>query len=175
MLKNKVFFMIKTKNQEEKNFDNSSIIKHSLYSLIYVATTKTSDEYAWTTMKEILFELTKKYDFLENVKIKNNEDINYKIDDIKISDNINKIQASKIGDALQDFIDILKERLGSRAGYFFLQEFKQILGEEYHDLIKSMGVDLRLISLKQELKDLESGEYHIKDDRNSNIAYIKKK
>lgn len=63
---------------------------------------------------------------------------------------------------------------GKKAGYFFIREFKEDLGERYHSFIKNMGVDLRLIELQNEVYGIDSSKYTIKEDSSSNIAYVKK-
>ena len=154
--------------------NNSDIVKKTLISLITVATSKTSDDYAWSSMKTLLKELKLKYGFLKYIKIGELKSLNYTIDDIAVSANLNEVDSKELGRALQDLIDLLKKKLGNKAGYFFLQEFKQILGEQYHSIIKDIGVDLRLIDLQNQLKGLDSDQYKIKDDQGSNIAFIER-
>jgi len=154
--------------------DNQHVVKRTLMSLIYVATTKTSDDYAWSSIKKLMNELKVTYDFLKYVEIKDIKQLRYSIDDIIIEPNLNNIEPRELGKAIQDIIDLLKKYLGKKAGYFFIQEFKEVLGEQYHKIIKSMGVDLRLVELQDELYGVNTGKYKIKDDSNSNIAYIEK-
>ena len=154
--------------------NNSDIVRKTLISLIIVATSKTSDDYAWSSMKTLLKELKSNYEFLKYIKIGEIQTLDYSIDDIVISTDMNMVDSKEIGRALQDLIDLLKKKLGNKAGYFFLQEFKQILGEQYHSIIKDIGVDLRLIDLQNQLKGLDSDQYKIKDDQGSNIAFIER-
>jgi len=158
----------------ETRFDNSDIIKKTIFSLITVATPKTSDEYAWSCIKNLLIELRDKYPFLKYIKIGNIENIDYEIDDINVTTEINRVNSSELGRAIQDIIDLLKKRLGNKAGYFFLEEFKHVLGEKYYSIIKNMGVDLRLIELKNKLYGFDT-EYRIKDRSDTNIAFLEKK
>lgn len=154
--------------------DNKHVVKRTLMSLIYVATTKTSDDYAWSSIKKLMNELKDTYDFLKYVQIKDIKQLRYTIDDIIIEPNLNNIGPKDLGKAIQDIIDLLKKYLGKKAGYFFIQEFREVLGEDYHKIIKSMGVDLRLVELQDELYGVDTGKYKIKDDSNSNIAYVEK-
>jgi hypothetical protein len=154
--------------------DNKHVVRRTLMSLIYVATTKTSDDYAWTSIKKLMNELKSTYDFLKYIEIKDIKELRYTIEDINIESNLNNIEPRELGKAIQDIIDLLKKYLGKKAGYFFIQEFREVLGEEYHKIIKSMGVDLRLVELQDELYGVDTGKYKIKDDSNSNIAYVEK-
>lgn len=155
--------------------NNLDIIKRVLFSLITVATPKTSDDYAWSAIKNILKTSENKYNFIRYIKIGDLESLGYKIDDIIITNDINQVHPNELGKAIQDIIDLLKRKLGKKAGYFFLQEFKQILGEQYHSIIKNMGVDLRLIELQQQIGILRDSEYRVKDSSDSNIAFIERK
>ena len=155
--------------------DNSDIMKRTLYSLVTVAITKTSDDYAWSTLKKLLNELKNDYDFLKYVQIGELEDLDNNIDDINIISHMNTIEKKELGQAIQDLVDLYKKYLGKKAGYFFISEFKEILGERYHLIIKSIGVDLRLIDLQNEIYSIDSKKYKIKDDGSSNIAFVEKR
>ena len=161
-------------NTKLSNVNNSDVIKKTLISLIIVATSKTSDDYAWSSIKTLLKELKSKYGFLKYITIGELESLKYTADDINISISMNDIESKEIGRALQDLIDLLKKRLGKKAGYFFLQEFKEVLGDRYHSIIKDIGVDLRLIELQNQIKGLDGEQYKIKDNRSSNIAFIER-
>jgi len=165
-----------TNTKNEKTFDkkNSDVLKRTLMSLIIVARSKTSDDYAWASTKKLLNELRTKYDFLTSVSIGDISKINYVIDDISILSSFDKIEATDVGRAIQDIIDLLKKYLGKKAGYFFIQEFKEVLGEEYYQVIKNMGVDLRLVELQNEMSGIKIDEYRIKDSGSSNIAFVER-
>jgi hypothetical protein len=79
-----------------------------------------------------------------------------------------------MGKAFQNIVDFYKTKMGAKAGYFFIQEFKEDLGNNYHSIIKEMGVDLRLIELKNELFGIEDTSYKIRDDHSSNIAFVER-
>ena len=154
--------------------NNSDIIKRILYSLITVASNKTSDDYAWSTIKKLLNELKNDYDFLKYVQIGGLESLENNIDDINIISHMNVIEKKELGKAIQDLVDLYKKYLGKKAGYFFISEFKETLGEKYHLIIKDIGVDLRLIDLQNEIYSIDSKKYKIKDDGSSNIAFVEK-
>lgn len=154
--------------------NNSEIIRHTLFSLITVSSLKTTDDYAWSVVKTLLKEESEKYNFLKYISIGNIEEIGYLMEDIKVKNDINKISSSQIGKAIQSLIDLVKKKLGSKAGYFFLQEFKSTLGVRYYMILQDMGVDLRLIELQSKLFGVGGSEYKIKEDKNSNIGFVEK-
>jgi len=157
-----------------KNIKNSDILKNTLMSLIKVASSKTSDDYAWSSIKKLLNELKTKYNFLVFVKIGEINKLNYNIKDISVNYKFEKIESLELGRAIQDIIDLLKKYLGAKAGYFFIQEFKSVLGEKYYTIIKDMGVDLRLVQLQNEFSGIDTKTFKIKDSGNSNIAFVEK-
>jgi len=157
------------------NITNSEIIKKILFTLIYVAKSKTSKDYAWGMVKNLLIDMGKDYDFLQYIQIGELNNITDKIDDISVLLDFDSVEPTRIGIAIQKIIDLFKKRLGRRAGYFFLSEFKEVLGERYYSLIKKMGVDLRLIDLHNEIYGYDEDSYNIRDKYNSNIAYLEKR
>ena len=99
--------------------DNQHVVKRTLMSLIYVATTKTSDDYAWSSIKKLMNELKVTYDFLKYVEIKDIKQLRYSIDDIIIEPNLNNIEPRELGKAIQDIIDLLKKYLGKELQCFY--------------------------------------------------------
>jgi len=76
--------MIDINDEKALDITNSEVIKRTLISLIIVARSKTSDDYAWASIKKLLGELKDKYSFLRFIKIKDISIINYSIEDINV-------------------------------------------------------------------------------------------
>ena len=166
--------MVNSNKKEDTDITNSEVIKHTLISLIIVASSKTSNDYAWIIIKKLLRELETHYSFLNFIEIGEISVIKYSIEDIYVSSDFDKIKPKQVGMAIQDLIDLFKKYLGTKAGYFFIEEFKNVLGEKYYYTIKKIGVDLRLIELQKELYGLEIKDYKIKESSGSNIAFVEK-
>ncbi len=164
----------KQKINNQSNIKNSDIMKHTLMSLIKVASSKTSDDYAWSSIKKLLHELKSKYNFLNFVNIGQIKELNYNIGDISIDNDFENIDSLELAKSIQDIIDLLKNYLGNKAGYFFIQEFKAVLGDKYYTIIKEMGVDLRLVELQNEFSGLDTKRFKIKESGSSNIAFVEK-
>jgi hypothetical protein len=167
--------MIDSNDKYGLNMTNSEIIQHTLISLIIVASSKTSNDYAWAIIKKLLRELRINYSFLRFIKIDDISALNYSIEDISVSSDFEKVSLKEVGKAIQALIDLLKKYLDTKAGYFFIEAFKNVLGEKYYDTLKKMDVDLRLIELKKELYDLEINNYKLRESKDSNIAFVEKK
>jgi len=154
---------------------NSDVIKHVLYSLVNVTSSKTSEEHALLMVKTLLKNLELEYDFLRYIKISDVESVDNNLDVIVVVSDINYVESIRISKAIQEIIDVLKKHLGKKAGYHFIREFRDDLGEDYHSIIKNMGVDLRLVELQDEMYGWETKRYKIKDDNNANIAFVEKR
>ena len=154
--------------------ENSDIMKHTLASLINVASNKTSVDYARSSVKKLLLGLEENYDFLEYVNIKTFEQNDNNIDAINILSDMDIVRPKQVGKAIQDLIDMLKSHLGKKAGYFFIKEFRDDLGGEYHMHIRNIGVNLRIAELQDELGKIDVNQYKIKEEDKINIAFIEK-
>lgn len=85
---------------------NSEIFKYMLFSLISVAKTKTSKNYAWTTVKNSLIELKVNYSFLGYISIRETNHLHYTIYDIFVTSGFDEIDTKQIGQAIQSIIDL---------------------------------------------------------------------
>jgi len=141
---------------------NSKILMHVMNSFFHVISTKTSPAHAWLTIKILLQKTEYEYDFMKSVDVVEMDDINVFLKKIKQhkmnfnivnvhNDVIDTVDQQIVGNAIQYFADEVKRYLGDKAGYRFLIEFIDDLGEEYDAVIKGMGVDLRFMQLQDEI------------------------
>ena len=154
--------------------ENSDIVKHTLASLLNVASNKTSIDYARSSVKTLLRDLEADYDFLRYVNIKTLKQIENNIDAINVKSDIDCVRPKEVGKAIQELIEVLKRHLGKKAGYFFIKEFRDDLGDEYHTYIRDLGVNLRIAEIQEELGKIDVEQYKIKENREINIAFIEK-
>jgi len=155
--------------------ENSDIFKHTIASLLNIASSKTSVEYARSSVKSLIKDLMGEYDFLKYVKIQTLKEFENNFDAVDIQTDMDCVRPKDVGKAIQELIDVLKLHLGKKAGYFFIKEFRDDLGDEYHSYIKDIGVNLRIAELQNELGKIEVDQYKIQEDNKTNIAFIEKK
>jgi len=155
--------------------ENSDIMKHTLASLLNIASSKTSVDYARSSVKHLVQNLEDNYDFLKYVNIKTLKQIENNMDAINVKTDMDGVGPKEVGRAIQELINVLKKHLGNKAGYFFIKEFRDDLGDEYHTYIKDLGVNLRITELQEELGKIEVDQYKIKENSEINIAFIEKK
>jgi len=168
------------------NVKNSEVINHVMDSFFHVISTKTSPAHAWLTLKIIMQEIEYDHDFIKSVDVVDIEDVKTYIKMSKRNekefnivqvhtDVVDHTNEDLIGKAIQSLADKLKKYMGKKAGYHFLREFRDDLGEDYHSIIKKMGVDLRLIELQEDLYGWINENYVVEENNDSNIAFIMKK
>lgn len=133
--------------------DNSRVFKHVLDTLIDISSRKTTLGHAVSTMTNIIKKLEDKYDFLKHVEI---NDIRFIEQDepISVMRDLNDIKSNKLGDALYDIIRTMNIALGKDAGHFFIKELKNNLQDIYGTSFEDMGLDLGLMQLEHEIKEL---------------------
>ena len=134
-------------------FDKSDIVENVLKNLIDISGRKTSKGHAIGTIDNVIKKLELKYDFLKHIKINDNRFVE---DDpaVSVMKDINKIDANKMGKAINDIISNTHFSLGNNAGHFFIKELQKNIGGDYNSVMKEMGVDLGLMQLESEINDL---------------------
>jgi len=134
--------------------EKSDVIKNLLNNLIDISGRKTTRGHAIFTLERVIKQLEDKYAFLTNVKIK---DTRYIEDDdtISVMSDINVVNSSDMGLAIQDIITTMDTSLGEDAGHFFIKELRRNLSDEYVSSMDDMGVDLSLLQLEREVRNLE--------------------
>lgn len=134
--------------------EKSDVVKNLLTNLISISGRKTDRGHAITILDSVMRELENKYDFLKHVQIKDTRYIE-DIDTVKVMPDINEVNSSMMGKALQDIITTMDSSLGENAGHFFIKELNNRLDDNNKTVINDMGVDLSMMQLEREVKDLE--------------------
>jgi hypothetical protein len=134
--------------------ENSDVIKEVLTTMINISGRKTNKGHAVFVMDSSLKKLLDKYDFLKHIEIKDTRFIE-NTDPISVMSDVDSVSPSDIGRAIQEIITTMDESLGKDAGYFFIKEISRNINDDYHPIIKDMGIDLSLMQLEREIKEME--------------------
>ncbi len=134
--------------------ENSEIIKEILTTMINISGRKTNKGHAVFVMDSSLKKLTNKYDFLKNIEIIDTRFLE-NADSISVVSDIDSVPPDEIGKAIHDIITTMDESLGKEAGYFFIKEISRNIKDDYHSTMRDMGIDLSLIQLEREIKEME--------------------
>jgi hypothetical protein len=134
--------------------EKSDIIKNLLSTVIDISGRKTNKGYAISTMDSLIKKLKTRFEFLKHVQIKDTR-FSEDEDSVSVVSDINAIESSEVGKAINEIITTMDRSLGKNAGHFFIKEIQNTLGDEYNSSIKDMGVDLGLLQLEREVEEWE--------------------
>ena len=134
--------------------ENSEVVKDLLNILIDISGRKTDRGHAVITLDSVIKKLEDKYDFLKNVKLKDTRFIE-DMETVSVIQDINNVRSSDIGEALQDIISTMDASLGQSAGHFFIKEIRNRLDDGQRLSISDMGVDLSIMQLERQVRELE--------------------
>lgn len=127
---------------------HSEVMAGILHTLYNVASRRTSQTFAATVIGAIIKTLEQNYDFLKYINVENPEFTNSEIT-INISDEINTVEPSRIGTAIEAIIRIVYMDLVGKTGLFFIKELKQQAGEQIIMELRNYSVDLALLQTEQ--------------------------
>ncbi len=127
---------------------NSEVLGGILRTLYLVASRRTSQTFAATVIGAIIKTLEQNYDFLRYINIENPEYTNSEIV-INISNDIDTVEPTKIGTAVEAIIRIVYMDLVGKTGLFFMKELKEQAGDQIITELRNFGVDLGLLQTEQ--------------------------
>jgi hypothetical protein len=127
---------------------NSEVLGGILRTLYMVASRRTSQTFAATVIGAIIKTLEQNYDFLRYINIENPEFTNSEIV-INISNDIDTVEPTKIGTAVEAIIRIVYMDLVGKTGLFFMKELKEQAGDQIITELRNFGVDLGLLQTEQ--------------------------
>jgi hypothetical protein len=133
--------------------ENSEVVRHILQTLINISSRKTTKVQAISTMFDSIKKLQTKYDFLKHIEIKDTRYMETE-NPVSVMSDINNIKLNDVGKALHDIIKTININLGRGAGYFFIKELKNSIGEDYYSTIEEMGLDFGVMQLEFEVNEM---------------------
>jgi hypothetical protein len=123
----------------------ADVTRQFLQAVIRIIGRKTSEEYAAVTIRNLLKKLQTTYPFIREMEIRDTRFLELE-SSVTVSDSLNSINPKEIGNALKALIKIIMSSMGKTAGYFFIKEAREKIGEDYDTaLVKTMDVDLTLL------------------------------
>ncbi len=127
---------------------NSDVLGSILRALFSVASRRTTQSFAATVIGAIIKTLEQNYQFLKYVHVENLTTENPN-EIISISSEIDTIDSSEIGTAIEAIIRIVYMDLVGKTGLFFMKELKEQAGDHIITEMKRYGVDLALLQTEQ--------------------------
>ena len=133
--------------------DNSDVLKQVLQTVIAISRRKTSEGHAVSTLNTSLKNLESQYQFLKHIEVR---DVQYleEGNPVSVMTDVNAVPRMEVGKALVEIITTMTNSLGKNAGYFFIKELKNNLQDTYSTSFEDMGLDLGLMQLENEIREL---------------------
>lgn len=127
---------------------NSEMLESILRALFSVASRRTTQSFAATVIGTIIKTLEQNYDFLQHVHVENPEYVNTE-GIIKISSDLDTVDRTQVGKAIEAIIRIVYMDLVGKTGLFFMKELKELAGDQIISELKNYGVDLSILQTEQ--------------------------
>ncbi len=135
-------FEVDKKQTRKLTIENSDVFRRVLKTLIILIEKENGKSNAISIINKIIQEYSIKYDFMKNVTIIN---IRYTLgaNEINVGQEIDKLEPTHIGKAIEDIIVGVHRSLEDRGKPLPIDEFKRQLTSDYRTKLEEMGVNLK--------------------------------
>ena len=135
--------------------ENSEVMRNVLTTLLKISNRKATGGDVAPTMGSLIKKLEEKYSFLEHVEIKDTRFLEA-VDPITIMSDVNSVPPTEIGKAIHEIIYSMNESLGRDAGFYFIKEIGNRIGDDCYTTIRDdMGVNLNLMQMERDVSRME--------------------
>jgi len=139
----------------------ADVTRQFIQAVIRIIGRKTSEEYAAMTLRNFLKKLQRTYLFICDMEIRDTRFLELE-SSVTVHDSLNSINPKEIGNALKDLTKMIMNSMGKTAGYFFIREVREKIGEDYNAvLVKTMDVDLTFLQSTYIVEKKSVGLLHI--------------
>jgi len=135
--------------------ENSEVMRNVLTTLLKISNRKATGGDVAPTMGSLIKKLEEKYSFLEHVEIKDTRFLEA-VDPITVMSDVNSVPPAEIGKAIHEIIYSMNESLGRDAGFYFIKEIGNRIGDDCYTTIRDdMGVNLNLMQMERDVSRME--------------------
>ena len=135
--------------------ENSEVMRNVLTTLLKISNRKATGGDVAPTMGSLIKKLEEKYSFLEHVEIKDTRFLEA-VDPITVMSDVNSVPPAEIGKAIHEIIYSMNESLGRDAGFYFIKEIGNRIGDDCHTTIRDdMDVNLNLMQMERDVSRME--------------------
>jgi hypothetical protein len=143
-------FITEIKQSLKSQIRNSDILKHSIKTLFDILDREIGRDYAFSTISEVVERFRTKYSLLEYVTINDIRSIQ-NVDLVSVMPNIDELEPTNVGTAIQKIIQEINYLLGEQGGFTFIEKFRNNFNEDYISKLGEMGVNINVLQLSQVL------------------------
>jgi hypothetical protein len=143
-------FLFITEKKQALKFEikNDDILKYLFMSLYEFLDREIGRDSAYKNLDEVVTRFRTEYECLNYVKI-NDVRALVGVDSVIINSEVNKIESSIVGMAIQKCIQELNNNFVEKGFYSFIEQFREILNFDYIFKIESIGVNFNVIQYDQ--------------------------
>ena len=135
--------------------ENSEVMRNVLTTLLKISNRKATGGDVAPTMGSLIKKLEEKYSFLEHVEIKDTRFLEA-VDPITVMSDVDSVPPTEIGKAIHEIIYSMNESLGRDAGFYFIKEIGNRIGDDCYTTIRDdMGVNLNLMQMERDVSRME--------------------
>lgn len=127
---------------------NSDILKHSIKTLFDILDREIGRDYAFSTISEVVERFRTEYSLLECVTINDIRSIQ-NVDLVSVRPNIDELEPTNVGTAIQKIIQEINYLLGEQGGFTFIEKLRNNFNEDYIFKLGEMGVNINVLQLSQ--------------------------
>jgi hypothetical protein len=128
---------------------NSDLMKKVTITLLTITSRRSSESLSVLLVDTILKTLTRRYSFLQYVKIQKEEGFQTASSDIvHIDPKFEAIDQAIIARVIESMVRVIVMDLKEKAGLFYVKELKERLGDSYLEILRTFQVDFDLIQLE---------------------------
>jgi hypothetical protein len=143
-------FITDIKQNPKYKVPNSEAVKHIFTVLFEILDSDFGRDFAFKNLHDTVLRLTTGHDSFRYVKINDTRSIQ-NIDIVTVTNEIDSLDSSDVGSAIQKAIQEINNSLDGKGGFNFVEKLKNKINPDYSLKLREMGVDLSVIKLRQEL------------------------
>jgi hypothetical protein len=143
-------FITEIKQSLKSQIRNSDILKHSIKTLFDILDREIGRDYAFSTISEVVERFRTEYSLLEYVTINDIRSIQ-NVDLVSVMPNIDELEPTNVGTAIQKIIQEINYLLGEQGGFTFIEKFRNNFNEDYISKLGEMGININVLQLSQVL------------------------
>ncbi len=143
-------FINDVKQENRYTVKHDEILKYITSILYEILERDSGRTFAYETLEEVVSRLTIEYEVLKHIKINDVRSIQ-NVDIVTVNKEVNSLEASVVGAGIQKVIQEIFNSFDERKGFLFMDNLKNQINADYNIKLNQLGVNLRIIKLKQEL------------------------
>jgi len=143
-------FITEIKRSLKSQLKNSDILKHSIKALFDILDREIGRDYAFSTISEVVKRFRTEYSLLKYVTINDIRSIQ-NVDLVSVMSNIDELEPTDVGTAIQKIIQEINYLLGEQGGFTFIEKLRNSFNEGYIFKLGEMGVNINVLQLSQVL------------------------